>query len=164
MLKTFNTWNKKSQKSFAMSSNQDQEGVVVSFRGVVRQKLICPSPHPLNSFHTFIKARLTGRRDEWGGQTLTFILHPGSQYLNFPLTGCSHRASTKWLSINKYCFSMILLFLSISTSLFGMVLIGILVSSLNICRRCSLLVCGCRLYTPDEQEYVVKLNCWRNGY
>lgn len=78
-----NTWNKKSQKSFAMSSHQDQEGVVVSFRGVVRQKLICLSPHPLNSFHTFIKARLTGRRNERGGQTLTVILHPGSQYLKF---------------------------------------------------------------------------------
>lgn len=163
MLKTFNTWNKKSQKSFAMSSHQDQEEVVVSFRGVVRQKLICPSPHPLNSFHTFIKARLTGRRDERGGQTLTVILHPSSQCLKFS----SHRLFSPRFSktaCNKNtCFSMIPLFFSISTSLFGTFLIGILVSSLNICRRCSLLVCGCQLNTPEEHEYVVELNSQRNG-
>lgn len=55
-----------------MTSQQSRAGggsVPVCRGGVGGERLILPSPHPLNSFHTFIKARLTGRRDDGGGQT-----------------------------------------------------------------------------------------------
>lgn len=55
-----------------MTSQQSRAGrgsILVSRGGVGGERLILPSPHPLNSFHTFIKARLTGRRDDGGGQT-----------------------------------------------------------------------------------------------
>lgn len=99
MPKTFNTWNKKKSPKknlcYELTPRSGRGGCILQRRSKTKAYLPT-SPHPLNSFHTFIKARLTGRRDERRGQTLTVILHPGSRNLKFS----SRRASTKRLSIN----------------------------------------------------------------